>query len=439
MSDFLISIVSFAFALSVIIFVHESGHLLVAKAFGVRVLTFSLGFGKTLFSFQRGETEYRISALPLGGYVRLGGENAEEATGDPRDFQSKPRWQRVLVYVAGPAMNVILAVLLFAVLFTVGIAVPNIITIPAVVGAVTPKSSAALAGIERGDRILKARGEPVSNWEDVSFALLTAPGKPVPLLLERGGKTFTATVTPERDGRYEVGDWAGLFPSMRPQVTAVSKNSPAATAGFRTGDEIRAVDGRPIADSKEFIAYVEKHAGKPIVIQVLRDGGILSLPVVPRNDGGRGVIGIGIGLFQRYSPGRAIVESVRYNIEIVDRTFQMIGKIFTREISAKGALAGPIEIAAQTGEAARIGFKQLLHLMGFLSISIAILNLMPIPILDGGQIFILTVEGAMRRDLSLRLKEVIIQVGFVMILILMFVVIWFDLTKHLPKGLLPGS
>jgi len=429
MFNFLITPVSFAFALGIIIFVHESGHLLVAKAFGVRVLTFSLGFGKALWSFTRGETEYRISALPLGGYVRLSGENPDEVTDDPREFQNKPRWQRILVYVAGPAMNVVLAVALFASLFMVGIAVPNITAIPALVGGVEPGSSAAVAGIERGDRILKVKGEPVANWQDVSIELLSSPGKPVPMVLERGGKSFTAVVTPIRDVKNDIGDWAGLFPSVRPQITQVNPGSPAAAAGFRTGDEIRAVDGRPIADSNDFVRYVEKRAGQRIAVEVLRDRALLTLPVVPRNEGGRGLIGIGIGFFQRYGPGRAVVESLLYNVEIVDRTFQMIGKIFSRDISAKSALAGPIEIARQTGAAARHGFKDLLYLMGFLSISIAILNLMPIPILDGGQIFILSVEGVIRRDLSLRFKEVITQVGFVMILLLMVVVIYFDVTK----------
>jgi regulator of sigma E protease len=249
------------------------------------------------------------------------------------------------------------------------------------------------------------------------------------MVLERGGKSFTAVVTPIRDVKNDIGDWAGLFPSVRPQITQVNPGSPAAAAGFHTGDEIRAVDGRPIADSNDFVHYVEKRAGQRIAVEVLRDRALLTLPVVPRNEGGRGLIGIGIGFFQRYGPGRAVVESLLYNVEIVDRTFQMIGKIFSRDISAKSALAGPIEIARQTGAAARHGFKDLLYLMGFLSISIAILNLMPIPILDGGQIFILSVEGVIRRDLSLRFKEVITQVGFVMILLLMVVVIYFDVTK----------
>jgi regulator of sigma E protease len=336
-------------------------------------------------------------------------------------------------------MNVVLAVFLFSALFMVGIAVPNPAGIPSVVGAVEPGSSAAAAGLARGDRIVAANGEPVKSWQDLGFALLTSPGKPVRLAVERGDRKLEATVTPQRDPRYELGDFGGLYPSVRPQVTDIRAGAPAAAAGFRTGDEIRAVDGHPIADSKDFVGYIEKRAGQPVRIQVLRDGGLLTLPVVPRLENGRGVIGIGIGFYQRYSPGQAIVESLHYNVQIVTETFRMIGKIFTRQISAKGALAGPIEIAAQSGEAARTGFKYLLHLMGFISISIAILNLMPIPILDGGQIFILLIEGIIRRDLSLRFKEVIAQVGFVMILLLMFVVIWFDLSKHLPTHLLPGS
>src|SRR5689334_5871473 len=166
MTNFLIQILSFVFALGVIIVVHEAGHLLVAKAFDVRVLTFSVGFGRKLWSTQRGETEYRVSAVPLGGYVRLGGESIEEATGnDPREFLSKPRWQRILVYLAGPAMNVLLALLIFAGLFMVGIQIPFLPDVPPVVGLVEPGSSAAAQGVQAGDRILTVNGRAVENWQ----------------------------------------------------------------------------------------------------------------------------------------------------------------------------------------------------------------------------------------------------------------------------------
>jgi regulator of sigma E protease len=440
MIDWLIPILSFVFALGVIIVVHEAGHLLVAKAFNVKVLTFSVGFGRKLWSVQRGETEYRVAAVPLGGYVRLGGENVEEATGnDPREFLSKPRWQRILVYLAGPVMNVVLSIAIFAGLFMVGIEVTNLQSIPPVIGEVDAGSSAAQAGLRRGDQIVTVKGKPVEDWMKVMMELVTSPGRPVPVEVKRGDRTFKAQLTPVRNPRDDSGDLAGLNPLFRPQITQVLKDSPAQAAGFRPGDEVRTVAGKPVALDRDFVAAIGKRALQPTEIQVMRDGRLLTLNVTPRLDGKEGRIGVGIGLFQRYSPGHAIIQSVRYNIQVVESTFYVIGKIFTREVSAKSALSGPIGIAVSTGEAARMGFKQLLYLMGLLSISIAVMNLLPIPILDGGQISILLVEEVIRRDLPLRMKEVISQVGFVMILLLMFVVIWFDLMKHLPAKFLPGS
>jgi regulator of sigma E protease len=438
MNDILTNLLAFGFALGIIIVVHEAGHLLMAKTFGVRVLTFSIGFGKRLAGFERGGTDYRLSAIPLGGYVRLFGENPEESSGDSGEFLGKPRWQRVLVYLAGPAMNVVLSVVLFAVLFMVGVELPNLPAMPPLVGAVEAGSSAAQAGVAKGDLIVKANGERITNWQELSLALLTSPGKPVTLLVRRGDRTFPVTVTPQRVPHYDIGDHAGLDPVLRPQIRKIEPGKPAAQAGLRTGDEIRAVDGRPITETREFLDAIVKRPGIPMTVEVVRDGRPLRVRVVPAFDGKVGRIGAYIGFYQRYPPGQALIESLRYNADIVSETFQVLGKIFRREMSAKGAFAGPIEIAAQSGAAARAGFKYLLNLMGFVSLSIAILNLMPIPILDGGQIFILLIEEVIRRDLSLRVKEVISQIGLVLILMLMVVVVYFDLMKHLP-GLLPGS
>ncbi|HYO14098.1 MAG TPA: RIP metalloprotease RseP [Thermoanaerobaculia bacterium] len=437
--NILTSILAFIFALGVIIVVHEAGHLLMAKAFGVRVLTFSVGFGKRLWGFRRGETDYRVSAVPLGGYVRLGGENPEEATDDPREFLNKPRWQRVLVYLAGPAMNVVLSIVLFAALFMVGIQVMSIPDTPPVVSGVQEGSSAAAAGLQRGDLIVKAKGKAVETWEDLFYTMAGSPEQPVPLEIRRDGSTLPVTVTPNRVPRLDLGDLAGIIPSLRPQIVEVIAGQPAAAAGFRAGDEIRAVDGQPILDQDSFIEIISQRAGQRVEVLVVRDGRELTLPVTPRDEGGSGKIGVRIGFFQRYGPAQAVVQSVRYNAQTVEDIFTVLGKVFRRELSAKGALTGPIGIAAQSGQEARKGFKYLLHLMGFISISIAVMNLMPIPILDGGQILILLVESVIRRDLSLRLKEIISQVGFVLILMLMLTVIWFDLVKYMPAGLLPGS
>lgn len=427
--NFLITPLSFAFALGVIVFVHEAGHLLVAKAFGVRVLTFSLGFGKRLWGFRKGETDYRLSLVPLGGYVRLGGENPDEVTDDPREFLNKPRWQRILVYLAGPVMNIILAILLFAGLFMAGIEVPNLSVIPSEVGAVMKGSSAEQAGLERGDVILAINGKPSQTWEDVSFALATSPNRPVALHMQRGAKIFDSTVTPKLDPHYQIGDTAGIAPKVRPQLIKVIEGSPAKAAGFALGDEIWAVDGRAIADSTAFVAYIEGKAGKNVDIEVRRGAAHRTISVTPRNEDGKGKIGVGLGFFQRYPPGEALRASVVFNWRLCTQTFDVIGKLILRKLPPGGALAGPLTIATQTGEAARLGFKQLLYIMGFISISIALLNLMPIPILDGGQITILLFESVIRRDLSSRIKEIVIQVGFVMVVLLMAMVLWIDIRK----------
>ena len=431
--DTLIVIASFLFVLGVIIFVHEGGHYLVAKAFDVRVLTFSLGFGRKIFAFTRGETEYRVSWVPLGGYVRLGGENPEEASGDPRDFQSKPRWQRVLVYLAGPLMNVVLAIVLVWVVLMVGYGLPFLHQIPPVVGTVEPGSPAEAAGLAPGDVVISVKGEPVEDWEGVGMAIIESPAKPVPMVIERGGARREVTVVPRIVPKYEFGD-AGLYPKLLPRVSRLVPGSPAERAGFAAGDEIREVDGRPIASDLDLVRYIQSHGGQRIVLTVQRGGELLELPVVPRDDGGMVRIGVDLSIAQKLPPWPALRESVEYNWNIARQTVGLVGKLVRREMKAQSALHGPIEIANLSGEAARQGLPSLLHLMGLVSISIAILNLLPIPVLDGGQIFVLLVESLIRRDLSLRLKEAINMVGLAFIVLLMATVIFFDVRRNWPFG-----
>jgi regulator of sigma E protease len=431
--DFLTNTLAFVFALGIIIFVHEGGHYLMAKAFDVRVLTFSLGFGRKIFGFTRGETEYKVCWVPLGGYVRLGGETPEESTADdPRDFQNKPRWQRILVYLAGPVMNVLLAILLIAIVLMVGFGLPFLHEIPPVVGTIEPGSPAASAGLLPGDEITGIAGKPVESWETVAMTLLESPGKPVAIAYERGGEARQATVVPRTVPKYEVGD-AGMYPKVLPSISALVKGMPAAAAGFQPGDEVRAIDGRALASDLEFVNYIAAHPGQQITVTVLREGKLLELPVVPKDDGsGKGKIGVSLTLAQRLGPVQAFVESTRYNWNIAKQTLGLVGKLVRREMKAKSALHGPIEIAALSGEAVRQGLPNLLHLMGLVSISIAILNLLPIPVLDGGQISILLVESVFRRDLSLRLKEAVNMVGLAFIVLLMVTVLFFDLQRNWP-------
>jgi len=425
------TLVAFVFALGIIIFVHEAGHFAVARAFGMKVLAFSLGFGRKLVGFRRGETDYKIGWIPLGGYVKLSGEEpGDQATDDPRDFLNRPRWQRIVVYLAGPAANAVLSVLLIAGLFVVGVDIPTLQSIPTVVGTVEAGGAGEAAGIRVGDEIVAIGGKRVERWQEIAFTVMTSIGKPLVFELERAGERITTTVTPAKPDDFDFGD-AGIYPKILPKIGSVAAGSPALAAGIQVGDELYAVDGRPLSSPADFVAYVEPRAGQTVRVDLVRQGQHLELPVVPADMDGKGRIGVSLTISQRFPPGRALRESVRFNLDIAKQSLAVIGKIFKREVAAKSALAGPIEIAAQSGEAARSGWKSLLYLMGVISISIGLLNLFPIPILDGGQIAILLVESVLRRDLSLAVKERFAQVGFALIVLLMATVLWFDVSKRL--------
>jgi len=428
------TLVAFAFALGIIILVHESGHFFAARAFGMRVLAFAIGFGKRIWGFERGGTEFKLCAFPLGGYVKLASEEPGETSDDPRDFLNRPRWQRIVVYLAGPLANAVLSIAVITGLFVVGVDVPALQSIPAEVGTVEAGSPGEVAGLVPGDRIVAIEGKEVDRWQDVAFSVMTSIGKPLRFELERDGRRIEAVVTPEKPADFDFGD-AGIYPKVLPRVGQVVAGSPAEQGGLRAGDELIAVDGRPLSSPAGFVEYVEGHPDQSVVVTVGRRGERLDLAVVPAADAaGKGKIGVQLTISQRFPLGRALVESVRFNYDVAKQSLAVIGKIFTREVAAKSALAGPIEIAAQSGAAARTGFKSLLYLMGVISLSVGLLNLFPIPILDGGQILILLVESVLRRDLSIAVKERIAQVGLAMIVLLMVTVLWFDVSKRILGG-----
>ena len=441
--DFLTNFPAFILLLGVIIFVHEAGHLLMAKAFNVKVLAFSLGFGKRLWGFEHGETEYRISLLPLGGYVRLGGEDPDEASDDPRDFLNKPRWQRILVYLAGPVMNVVLSVLVVAILFMVGTDVAaGGGSVEPRVSLVLPDSPAATAGLEPGDMILELEGEEMDSWQDFAVRVSVSPEEPLAVLAERNGETFTTTLTPEAVEGYGYGD-AGVYPEAKPVISSMNPGTPAMEAGFEVGDELLTIDGRPVASVESFIEYLKAHPEEPVRVGVNRGGERTQVTVTPESVDGVGRIGAAIGIsfgsVQRYPVGEAFVQSLRFNWDLTVRTLDILGKILTGQVKAQNAVSGPIDILSLSGQAARAGADKFVYMLAVISLSIAIFNLLPIPLLDGGQILILLIESVLGRDLSLNVKIWVQNVGFVLIILLMVSVIFLDISKRLPEGLFGGG
>ncbi len=429
------NVLAFVLALGVIVFVHEAGHYVLAKAFGVRVLTFSLGFGRRLYAFRRGDTEYQVCWIPLGGYVSFAGQDPSEPSSDPRDYLSQARWRRVLILIAGPAMNVVLAVVLVTIVFASGYSLGDPSDLPPVLGAVAEGSPAQRAGLRPADRVLTVDGSTMDDWQDLAFAILTSPDRELHLEYERDGVRATTVLNPERSSRDQVGE-AGIHPLV--MIGEVVEGGAAEAAGFEVGDAVLSMDGEPIRTFSDLRDVVLGRLGGSLETDVLRGSTRLTLYVTPKMVNELPMIGVGPTV-RRFTLSEAFLESVELNAELSVQVVVLIRKLIERRISLRASLGGPIEIAAVSGAAARQGFRDFFLIMAFISINVFILNLLPIPILDGGQILILLVESTLRRDLSLRLKERITQVGLVMIVVLMAVALYFDLSKNLPSVLSRGS
>jgi regulator of sigma E protease len=429
---FVQTIVPFLFVLGVLIFVHELGHFLVARWYGVKVLAFSLGFGPKLFKVTRGDTEYCISAIPLGGYVKLAGETVEDTpSGDPSEFLSKSKWIRFQVYLAGPVMNIALALILTTVILTQGADEPLYRTSPPVIGAVAADSVAARAGVQVGDRVVRVNDSAVETWDEFDIAVLLRANRETTMVVERNGGYVDLTLTPDAVGRFDEGT-IGVAPVLRPQVQLVNPGTPAAGAGFVVRDIIVAVNGERGLGREEIIARIQKSPDVPMSFTVDRAGVSQDIAVTPEKVGDIGIIGMQIsgGETRRVEPG--IVEAARMSVERNWESSKLIGTtlagLFTRETPVN-QLMGPVAIAQISGETAQLGWVALLALMSMISLNLGILNLMPIPVLDGGHITILALEGLARRDFSVKVKERILFVGFAMILMLMVTVIFNDVAR----------
>ncbi|MGH9729931.1 MAG: RIP metalloprotease RseP [Candidatus Acidiferrales bacterium] len=439
MSHTWVGIVAAIVGLGIMVFVHEWGHFMAARICGVRVDVFSLGYGNRIFGWKRGNTDYRISVFPLGGYVKMAGDNpAEERSGAPDEFLAKPRWQRLFVILAGPFMNFVLAFVLLWGLYNVGIPVPKYTHQPAVVAGVPPNSPVAAAGIQAGDKIVAIDNTPVSNWGDAVSAPSVIPGKEISVQFERNGKTLSAKIKIPQD-LTDASNVLG-FPKERVIVDAVDRGLPAAKAGLKTGDEIASVDGTPPADFAAVQNLIQNSPGKPVHLLVRRNGAEIPMTMTPVDtdpgDGGgkRWVVGythITETVRESYPFFAAAAQSWDRNVTMTRQILSVVGALVAGKMSIK-SLAGPVGIVQMSTEAAKLGFAEYIIFMAFLSVDLGILNLLPIPILDGGHVLMLAIEGSLRRDLSIAVKERFVTVGLVFLLAVFGFVMYYDVVRLLP-------
>ena len=427
------SILAFLFVLGVLIFVHELGHFLMARRIGVRVITFSLGFGPKLLSFKRGDTEYCVSAIPLGGYVKMAGETPEDArTGSSDEFLSKSKWQRFQVLVMGPVMNLALAVVVMTFVLLQGARLPAFEDNAVVIGGFEQNSVAEAAGLQIGDRVISVDDKEVPTWKNFFIAVATRANRPVRLTIERDGKRIERQVTPAAIDRFETGA-IGVLPVTHPQIAEVRSGQPGAEGGLRGGDVVMGAGGEANVSRARLIELIRAHEGKPLALDVIRGDARVALTLVPRLIDQQVIIGATIteAEFKTVEPGpvEAVKLSLKQNWEWTTLIFETLGGLFTRQTSVK-QLMGPVAIADLSGTAAQQdSWIPLFQLMAMISLNLGLLNLMPIPVLDGGHIAILALEGVSRRDFSMKVKEKMLLAGFVLLLMLMVTVIYNDLMR----------
>jgi regulator of sigma E protease len=444
MSFFLTSTVSMLVVLGIMVLVHEFGHFAVAKLCGVRVEVFSVGFGKRLFGFRRGDTDYRLSLLPLGGYVKMSGEApGEGTTGDPGEFSAHPRWQRILIGLAGPVCNFLLALFLMTGFYMMHNEVEAFRSEPAKIDFVSPHTAASDAGLQSGD--LMTRFDNVTNptWEQVSIRAALNVGQSVPIEVLRDGLTVSAQLrVPNPHGTDDFDfDTVGFVPKMQNEpirVRQIEPGMPAAKAGLQAGDQILSVDGLSLHSVDAMLAFLQQGGGHPIHLTALRNGETLQIELQPiMADAGNGKKLYRIGFAPNLPPFKiqqlplpeALHQSVHFNLRYSGLILEVLQRMVTRRFAVQD-LSGPIGIARETGLAVQQpGWQPIIGLMSIISLNLGIFNLLPIPILDGGVIVLLLIEGVMRRDLNQEFKERIYQAAFVVLLIFAAFVMFNDISK----------
>ncbi|GIW46983.1 MAG: hypothetical protein KatS3mg078_0860 [Deltaproteobacteria bacterium] len=514
----MVTILAFLFVIGILVFIHELGHFLIAKWCGVRVEKFSLGFGKKLLGFKRGETEYLISALPFGGYVKMYGEGGEEnfiidwvepgspaekrgfkpgdkiikieevqadtfstwdelkvylkktpdleytvilerdekrlklkTPGDaleglkafslkeyPRSFSNQPIINRFLIVIAGPLMNIVLPFLLMPIVFMSGISTPAYLEKPPVVGYVEPNSLAEQAGFKKGDKIIEIGGKRVYTWKEVNIAFQMNPDTTLDVKVERGGNIKTLRVkTASSQGIVSIG----IAEVLEARVGDVIDGTPAKEVGLKRGDKIIEIDGVKISDWYQMASIIRNKVNQEITLLVERNGKVLKFKITPQplQENGQGAIGITPyreEIVKKYGFFRSIVEGIKEAAELIVEVtvllFSFLYNIITGKITlgtAGKSIAGPLLIAKVSGSAAKSGIAPLLQFTSFISINLALINLLPIPMLDGGHVLYLLIELIRRKPLSQRTLEISQRIGFTFLIFIMFLAIYNDISR----------
>ena len=457
----MLTLVAFVVTIGVLIFVHEAGHFVAAKALGVQVLRFSLGFGRPLLAWRRGETEYWVSMIPLGGYVKMAGLEDEGIAGeleggaaavpvDPaRAFDRRPLWARMIIILAGVTMNLVFAFVVYSGLAYTGALTSDLVAttqVDTVRVSSLPPSAAPLAALHRGDRITHVNDDSVRTWSQLIEAIATAPS---PVRLRVAGRADPIVVTfPTAPGdtaeRFALA--RGLTVYLPPTVATVQPGSPADRAGLQPNDRLVRVGPDTIASWNDFARIARASAGKPLQIRVARGDSILALTVTPESHTERDPISgeqrsfgmIGVGAVRPTVPAYGVAGAIQFGWSETELRVGQVLTFLKRLVVGQASpreLGGPITIAQVSGQAARVGFGVLLAFMAFLSINLAVLNLLPIPVLDGGQMVFLIAEGIRRKPLSLNLRLRLTQVGFAVIAALMVFVIGNELLRVIQRAL----
>ena len=423
--------------IGVMILIHELGHFWAARYFDVRVDAFSFGFGPRLFGYRRGETDFRFSLIPFGGYVKMAGEQpGDDSASDPRSFLAKPRWQRLIIAFAGPFMNIVLAVAVVTGMFMVRFPKEPDSADP-VIGYVVPGSAAALAGVQPGDQVVQIDDKSHPTWYDVQFREVSSANRAMSVQVRRNGERLRLSVTPVYDQHRGVG-FAGWDHQVDVEVKSVIPGYAADQAGLRAGDILLSVNGQPLRSTAGLPEAIRNSNGAPVPIVYKRGGQTGSLTIVPRfaEDEKRWMIGVlpeERMEFTALSFPDALRESFRENARYATIIFQMLKGIVERRMSPR-SLSGPVQLADAARQAAQEGPMAFVGLMAMVSLNLAVFNLLPIPILDGGVILMLLVEMLMRRDLSMQVKEAVLKLGFVFLMVVVAFVLYSDISKILPPG-----